>query len=35
LRSQRGRLNMEEVRGYFTLFDRPELLDEWLAEIAE
>lgn len=35
LRSQRGRLNMEEVGGYFTLFDRPELLDEWLAEIAE
>lgn len=35
LRSQRGRLNMEEVRGYFTLFDRLELLDEWLAEIAE
>lgn len=35
LRSQRGRLNMEEVRGYFTLFRRPELLDEWLAEIAD
>lgn len=35
LRSQRGRLNMEEVRGYFSLFGRPELLDEWLAEIAD
>jgi len=35
LRSQRTRLNMEEVRGYFTLFGRAELLDEWLAEIAD
>jgi hypothetical protein len=34
LRSQQGRLNMDEVRGYFELFDRVELLDEWLAEIA-
>ena len=35
LRSQRGRLNMEEVQRYFALFERTELLDEWLAEIAE
>ena len=35
LRSQRARLNMEEVRGYFTLFGRAELLDEWLAKIAD
>ena len=34
LRSQQGRLNMDEVRGYFELFERMELLDEWLAEIA-
>jgi hypothetical protein len=34
LRVQRGRLNMEEVREYFALFDRQEILDELLAEIA-
>lgn len=34
LRAQRGRLNMQEVRGYFDLFERGELLDELLAEIA-
>ncbi|HJU25092.1 MAG TPA: nucleotidyl transferase AbiEii/AbiGii toxin family protein [Rhodanobacteraceae bacterium] len=33
LRVQRGALNMREVRGYFALFDRTELLDELLAEI--
>lgn len=35
LRAQRGRLNMAEVREYFALFERPELLDELLAEIAD
>lgn len=35
LRTHRTRLNMEEVRGYFALFGRPELLDEWLTEIAD
>ena len=34
LRAQRGRLNMQEVSGYFALFDRQEMLDELLAEIA-
>jgi hypothetical protein len=34
LRAQRGRLNMQEVREYFALFDRKEMLDELLAEIA-
>jgi hypothetical protein len=32
LRAQQGRLNMQEVRGYFALFDRQELLDALLAE---
>jgi hypothetical protein len=34
LRVQRGRLNMVEVQEYFALFDRKEMLDELLAEIA-
>lgn len=34
LRAQRGRLNMQEVQEYFALFDRQEMLDELLAEIA-
>lgn len=34
LRAHRGGLNMDEVRSYFTLFDRRKLLDEWLADIA-
>lgn len=34
LRAQRGRLNMQEVQEYFALFDRKEMLDELLAEIA-
>ena len=34
LRAQRGRLSMPEVREYFALFDRTEMLDELLAEIA-
>jgi hypothetical protein len=34
LRAQRGRLNMREVQEYFALFDRQEMLDELLAEIA-
>ena len=34
LRAQAGRLNMAEVREYFALFDRKEMLDELLAEIA-
>lgn len=33
LRAQRGRLNMPEVREYFALFGREELLDELLDEI--
>ena len=33
LRTHRGRLNMQEVRGYFALFDRTEMLDEYLDEI--
>ncbi len=35
LRARRGRLNIAEVREYFALFDRKELLDELLAEIAD
>jgi len=35
LRAQRGRLNMAEVHEYFALFDRTELLDELLAQIAD
>lgn len=31
----RGRLNMTEVQEYFALFDRKEMLDELLAEIAD
>ena len=34
LRAQHGRLNMAEVQEYFALFDRKEMLDELLAEIA-
>lgn len=34
LRLHSTRLNMKEVRGYFELFGRAELLDEWLAEIS-
>ncbi|UJJ57968.1 MULTISPECIES: nucleotidyltransferase family protein [Rhodanobacter] len=34
LHAQRGRLNMQEVQEYFALFDRQEMLDELLAEIA-
>ena len=33
LRAHHARLNMDEVRGYFVLFDQTEMLDEWLAEI--
>lgn len=33
LRAQRGSLNMPEVREYFAMFDRAEMLDELLAEI--
>lgn len=33
LRAQRGHLNMPEVREYFAMFEREELLDELLAEI--
>ncbi|HET8899936.1 MAG TPA: nucleotidyltransferase family protein [Rhodanobacteraceae bacterium] len=33
LRAQRGRLNMPEVRGYFALFEREEMLNELLAGI--
>ena len=32
LRNNRGKLNMEEVKRYFLLFERKELLDELLAE---
>ena len=35
LRAQRGKLNMAEVREYFALFDRVDLLDELLAQIAD
>ena len=34
LRAQRGRLNMGEVQEYFALFERQDMLDELLAEIA-
>lgn len=34
LRAQRGKLNMAEVREYFALFERTELLDELLAQIS-
>jgi hypothetical protein len=34
LRAQRARLNMSELRDYFLLFDRTEMLDALLAEIA-
>jgi hypothetical protein len=34
LRAQRGRLNMTEIQEYFSLFEREEMLDELLAEIA-
>lgn len=33
LRAQRDRLNMQELREYFALFDRQDLLDELLAEL--
>lgn len=33
LRTGRGKLDMQEVRSYFALFDRTELLDELLREI--
>ncbi|MBI2318274.1 MAG: hypothetical protein HYU75_15065 [Betaproteobacteria bacterium] len=32
LRANRGRLDMQELRGYFRLFDRETLLDELLRE---
>lgn len=35
LRAQRGRLNMDEVREYFAMFDRVEMLDGLLDEIAD
>ena len=35
LRAQHGRLNMVEVREYFTMFDRTEMPDGLLAEIAD
>jgi hypothetical protein len=35
LRAQRGRLNVIEVRGYFAMFDRMEMLDGLLDEIAD
>lgn len=35
LRAQRGKLNMAEVREYFALFNRTELLDDLLAQIAD
>jgi hypothetical protein len=34
LRAQRGRLNMREVQEYFAMFDRAEMLDGLLDEIA-
>lgn len=34
LRAQRGRLNMSEVQEYFALFNRQEMLNELLDEIA-
>ena len=33
LRAQQGRLNMQEIRDYFALFERTELFDELLAEL--
>ena len=33
LRARRNQLNMAEVRGYFALFDREEMLNGILAEI--
>ena len=35
LRAQRGRLNIDEVREYFAMFDRVEMLDGLLDEIAD
>ena len=35
LRAQRDRLNMVEVREYFAMFDRMEMLDGLLDEIAD
>lgn len=35
LRAQRGHLNMAEVREYFVMFDRAEMLDGLLDEIAD
>jgi len=35
LRANRGALNMDEVKSYFVLFKREDLLDELLADIAE
>ncbi len=35
LRAQRGKPNMAEVREYFALFNRTELLDDLLAQIAD
>lgn len=35
LRAQRGRLNMGEVREYFAMFDREEMLDGLLDEITD
>jgi hypothetical protein len=35
LHAQRDRLDLAEVREYFVLFDRSEMLDDLLAEIAE
>ena len=35
LRAQRGRLNMAEVREYFAMFHRAEVLDGLLAEITD
>lgn len=34
LRTHGGTLDMDEVRSYFVLFDREELLNEWLAQTA-
>jgi hypothetical protein len=34
LRAQRGKLNMAEVREYFALFDRTDMLDELLAQVS-
>lgn len=35
MRAGRGRLDMQEVRSYFDLFDRGELLDEFLREAGD